>query len=262
MTVQGYARAVYKFSKLPTGIGVGHDRLARFFSGLLAIRNRDFDPPTTLEDFLTHYRFEKRENDTTPSLVVEGGINGNVTIVPQRWRLQEPKHLLSCHDLAQLEHPSQAESPGQIFFMRGYPSAEWLGLLGSKYHVDPEFFNRFLDFRSVDDRSNNFFVPPLPSHAWNIVDVPLITIGFRNLGCSYGQQAHVSTIRKDVAIALAEIQNQTLRGAYVPVGSNVVRSVSVLDENHFAIEQRISICFQPAENGKGWTGKFISILRI
>ncbi|KAM0740801.1 hypothetical protein ACQRIT_005985 [Beauveria bassiana] len=136
-----------------------------------------------------------------------------------------------------------------ILFLTGYPSPEWLGSIGSRYRVDPEFFNRFLDFRSINDRLSCFSVPPLPSSEWNLIKLSLLTIGLRT---SYDPRISTRTIREDTSNVLAEKHHQIQAGAKVPVGTTVIRNISVLDEMNFAIEQHIFICYQPAEIHRGW----------
>ncbi|PMB63463.1 hypothetical protein BM221_010683 [Beauveria bassiana] len=145
--------------------------------------------------------------------------------------------------------PSQAESPGQILLLTGYLSLEWLGSIGSRYRVDSEFFNRFLVFRSINDRLSCFSVPPLPSSEWNLIKLSLLTIGLRT---SYNPQFSTRTIREDTSNVLAEKHHQIQAGAKVPVGTTVIRNISVLDEMNFAIEQHIFICYQPTEIHRGW----------
>ena len=57
VTVQAYAKAVRNFSRLPSGTGQNHERLARFLSGLTTHAEAQFEPPTAIERFLTVYRF-------------------------------------------------------------------------------------------------------------------------------------------------------------------------------------------------------------
>ena len=263
VTVYGYARAVYKFSKLSTGIGCVHDRLSRFFSGLLAIRNRTFDPPIVPEEFLTQYGFDlKDESSLSPpdSTESQSTRRNPPNSRSSKWQLRRPKHFQSCQDFAQHPIPPRSQSPGQVFFLRGFPSPEWLGLIGCTYRVDPEFFNRFLDLRSAHDRSNYFSVPSLPSNGWNIIDLSLITLGIRNSTTMIGQPFDLVAMRADCNAALLDGHNHVLRGGHVPVGSTLIRNLNVLDETHFAIEQRISVYLHPPENDRGWVSKSSRIL--
>ncbi|KAM3518350.1 hypothetical protein MY4038_010119, partial [Beauveria bassiana] len=102
-----------------------------------------------------------------------------------KWRLQDGITFETCDEFHQYADPSQAESPGQILLLTGYLSLEWLGSIGSRYRVDSEFFNRFLVFRSINDRLSCFSVPPLPSSEWNLIKLSLLTIGLRT---SYNPQ--------------------------------------------------------------------------
>jgi len=183
-----------------------------------------------------------------------GPSSGETTDVLTRWQLQEPSHFRSCHEFHKYKVLSQSESPGQMLFLKGYPSPEWLGLIGSRYRVDPEFFSRFLDFRSTDNLSNRTSVPSLPSCEWNIIELSLSTIGLMNPLVCHGHQTNLATVRRQSAAALAEINGRILRNSRVPVGSTMIRAVNVLDQTHFVIEQSIAICLQPPENDRGWMG--------
>ncbi|KAM3518351.1 hypothetical protein MY4038_010120 [Beauveria bassiana] len=165
-----------------------------------------------------------------------------------KWRLQDGITFETCDEFHQYADPSQAESPGQILLLTGYLSLEWLGSIGSRYRVDSEFFNRFLVFRSINDRLSCFSVPPLPSSEWNLIKLSLLTIGLRT---SYNPQFSTRTIREDTSNVLAEKHHQIQAGAKVPVGTTVIRNISVLDEMNFAIEQHIFICYQPTEIHRG-----------
>ncbi|KAM3542142.1 hypothetical protein ARSEF1564_004962 [Beauveria bassiana] len=55
--VTDYARAMYKFSVLPSGTGNHHERLARFLGKLLEISGDRFSAPRLQENFVTLYRF-------------------------------------------------------------------------------------------------------------------------------------------------------------------------------------------------------------
>lgn len=260
VSVRMFAKSVWKFSKLNTGAGYHHERIAQFLSRLMETPDGEFQPSNIQEDFLTLYRFgRKPENLAIPASTPGGETQGNTSNSSVRWQLQHAHHCRSCLELHQLKTLAQFESPGQIFFLKGYPSPEWLGLIGSKYHVDPEYFSRFLDFRSTHDVWSRISVPFLPSCEWNIIELSMTTIGLMNPLASYGQQADLAKIRQHSAAVLDHINGDILRNPHVPsVGCTMIRAIHVLDQTHFAIEQKISICFKPAQNEKGWLGKRIS----
>src|SRR5258706_9160515 len=78
----------------------------------------------------------------------------------------------TCLEFTAVEPPGPKDWQSHILFLRGHPSAQWLRLIGSKYHVDPEFFARHMDFRSASDKSNNFSIPSLPSSSWHLIGLP------------------------------------------------------------------------------------------
>ncbi|KAK5995286.1 hypothetical protein PT974_03687 [Cladobotryum mycophilum] len=138
-----------------------------------------------------------------------------------------------------------------IVFLRGFLSAAWINNVGGRYFVDPEFFCRHLDFRSAQDKSNNFSVPSLPSSSWHLMELPVTTLGswesspFGTLPSSWIEKA-----RKDGKAALLEHHHRLskLSDSEMVVGESMIRDHYVFDEIHFAIDQRISICMQQAED--------------
>lgn len=159
----------------------------------------------------------------------------------------------TCSEFAAVEPPGPNDFQSQIMFLRGYPSPQWLRLIGSKYHVDPEFFARHMDFRTTWDKSNNFSFPSLPSSSWHLIDLPVITIGYRDVATKQYEQDEIHAMRKSEEIAMENYCHQLCTGAGLKCGNSIVRKYYSLDETHFVIEQRISICLQ--ELGTSWVGK-------
>jgi hypothetical protein len=209
------------------------------------------------EEFLTEYSFDPKTDNTLSPESTDGNSTGRATTSARnsKWQLRNPKHFQHCRDFEQHPVPTRSQSPGQILFLRGFPSPEWLGLIGCKYRIDPEFFNRFLDLPSVADRSNYLPVPSLPSNGWNIIDLSLITIGTRHSTSIEDEPFDLGTMRRESDIALKGGHWHVIRGGHMPVGSTMIRHMSVLDETHFAIEQKISIYLHPPENDRGWISK-------
>ena len=69
---------------------------------------------------------------------------------------------------------------GQVLFMRGHPSSEWLATIGAKYQVEPDFFQRHLNFRL--QAPNHFSPPSLPSSSESMVRLRIPTIGVVRAG--------------------------------------------------------------------------------
>jgi hypothetical protein len=158
------------------------------------------------------------------------------------WRLDSgPEGLI---DLEKCETPSSGSA--HLLFLEGYPSPEWLNLIGARYRVDPEFYRRHLDFMQPE---NQFDLPSLPSASKNIVKLPLVTIGVqKNLG-----SLSLDSLEQHRERAFHATQAYTKQmNTTAEVGQPIVRSFLICDENHFTIEQELSICI---ESGKGgWTG--------
>lgn len=141
---------------------------------------------------------------------------------------------------------SRAEStaPCRLLFLRGYPSPEWLGLIGARHMVDPEFFVRFLHFKPAKDAAFNNSFPALPASTWNLLELPVITIGERKAFHGLADQVKIDNMRRETRSKIQR-HHDSLRGtSNVDVASSVVRGVAILDHSCFALEQRIWICLQ------------------
>lgn len=158
------------------------------------------------------------------------------------WRLDSgPQGLI---DLERHEAPSSGS--GHILFLEGYPSPEWLNLIGARYRVDPEFYRRHLDFMQP---KNQFDLPGLPSASKNIVKLPLVTIGVqKDLG-----SLSLDSLEQHRERAFQATQAYTQQMiATAEVGEPIIRNFLIHDENHFTIEQELSICVESRKGG--WTG--------
>lgn len=122
----------------------------------------------------------------------------------------------------------------QLVFLRGFPSADWLNVLGASYRLDPEFMRRHLDFM----QSPSYYdLPPLPSSSGNILKLKITTICTRNQAISY---RYVQQSRWDEIEAVRKHQRQL--GVHGVVGESIVRRFSTHDETTFTVEQNISCC--------------------
>jgi hypothetical protein len=139
------------------------------------------------------------------------------------------------------EHPLPQSDSGQLLFLLGYPSNKWLNLIGVRYGIDPEIFRRHLN---VPHNQNFYDLPGLPSSSHNILRLSVTSIGKR-YGTTLG--------RDDAAQALATYFQELGTDPNI-VGESLVRNFSVYDDEHFSIEQDISICV--VRSGQGWLGMF------
>ncbi|KAJ5998026.1 hypothetical protein N7522_009686 [Penicillium canescens] len=142
-------------------------------------------------------------------------------------------------------------SSAQLLFLRGFPSPEWLRLIGCSYRVDPEFFRRHLDFLRPEE--GHFDLPNLPSVSKNIVKIPLMTIGTRNFRDSSAWGEFGDLLEPERRRAFASVRTHLSQMAKAArVGQSIIRKFLIFDEQYFAIEQEVSICVQSRR--EGWTG--------
>jgi hypothetical protein len=139
---------------------------------------------------------------------------------------------------------------GQLLFLRGFLSPEWLAEVGSRYTVDPEFFNRHLDFLSPSTHRNCFSVPSLISTTNNIIHVYVSTILTDN-SVYASSLDNLLAYRRDIREQMIKYRRHLQRTARP--GDSVVRDYTALDLQYAIAEQRISICVMPF--GDGWRGK-------
>lgn len=140
--------------------------------------------------------------------------------------------------------PKSSEKSHNILFLRGLPSSRWLSSIGGKHRVDPEYFQRHLDFWSTTGQVDYFPHPSLPSASENLIQLCYVTIG------QMGSPGTRST--PDEATAARNASEKAM-GRYIhnlnssldsgrALGTSIVRNFDFQDGTHFAIEQRISIC--------------------
>jgi hypothetical protein len=148
----------------------------------------------------------------------------------------------SCEDFVAFQSPSDREAGGQLVFLKGYPTRDWLNLIGSRYLVDPEFFARHLDFLSPMTSASSFTVPALPSSSWNMMQLQVTTIGSRDCERRAYKQEEIDAMRHSKKTEMASYDQELSAGNGIRVGNAMVCHCSTLDETHFAIEQQISVC--------------------
>ncbi|RMZ91071.1 hypothetical protein DV736_g1709, partial [Chaetothyriales sp. CBS 134916] len=231
LTVQGYSQAVHNFTQLATGAGENHRRLAEILLPLHRMSqapDATYNPSTRADRVLNYYGFRLHSPEHHPSEPGKNSASFKSTFILDS-RLDFP----SCRSFHVFDPPARSQSPGQLLFLRGHLSAEWIALIGSKYRVDPEFFSQALDFRSPGDKTNNFATPTLPGMSWNVIRLPLMTVGSRDPMKRDINKDEINDIRTDF-------------------GNSYVRNYHVFDETNFALEQSITICLQPASASVGW----------
>lgn len=133
----------------------------------------------------------------------------------------------------------------QLIFLRGYPSAESLKVLGAKFRIDPEYFRQHI---YLQNPAQPFYdLPPLPSGSRNILRLKVATIVNRGSTITHRQVEEQRV--ESVSLVMKHQVSLAMRNA---VGESVVRKFSVHSERYFTIEQYITCCMV-RKNG-GWAG--------
>ncbi|KAK8915425.1 hypothetical protein VCV18_010973 [Metarhizium anisopliae] len=183
-----------------------------------------------------------------------------------RWTLNKAVKYESCLDFVTKTNSETSKSLSRLLFLRGFPSAEWLGVIGARYRIDSEFFMRFLHFKPARDTTPNHSLPALPAATWNILELPIVTIGERKVLPGLVDQSTINTMRKEAGLQF-QVHHDLLRGNDgVAVASSVGRDTSMIDHSCFALEQCIWICLQPLlrkdSDGVRWTRRTTSVKSI
>ncbi|KAI0101401.1 hypothetical protein GGR51DRAFT_530651 [Nemania sp. FL0031] len=127
----------------------------------------------------------------------------------------------------------------RIVFVRGYPSAGWINVLGSQYRIEIDYFRQKLSFLENKDY---YDMPPLPSNSKNIFHLGISTIYQRQVALTQSQ------IR-----SLRGVEKRAVRDHHRSlniIGESIVRHVSIIDETNFVIGQDISI-YVANKRGRG-----------
>jgi hypothetical protein len=140
-----------------------------------------------------------------------------------------------------------ANECGRLLFLRGFPSPDWLNLIGSRHRVDPEFFRRHLNFIQPPD---SFDLPATPLSSSNFLTLPVITIGKRQKGYT-GINLSVLEDRERSADEMATYLRE-LSIADI-AGQSIVRKFFIHDATYFTIEQDVSVYVRG--QGKSWDSR-------
>ena len=170
----------------------------------------------------------------------------------------EPSHFTAPTQLTDLDLETQTDISGRLLFIRGNVAPEWLNAIGAKFRIDPEFFQRHLDFKRVVGRPDYFSLPPLPSATNEITRFRLNTIGYvmrphRNRGGL--EQNDLDRTRKsaeDLWSSYLERLSRS-RGSEDSSGDSLVRDFSIHDHDQFSLEQDISVNITSI--GDKWLGE-------
>ncbi|KAK8068766.1 hypothetical protein PG994_005382 [Apiospora phragmitis] len=133
------------------------------------------------------------------------------------------------------------KSASSMVVLKGYPSAKWLNALGAKFRNDPDFYQRHLCFwsESGNSISRQNMAPRLPSAQEETIMLRIPTIGVLTGGWQPTRRG-----------AVQDLDSHQMVSGMIP-GDSMVREFVMLDLNHFAIEQAITINVASIGNG-GW----------
>ncbi|KAL8946871.1 MAG: hypothetical protein Q9222_006791 [Ikaeria aurantiellina] len=143
-------------------------------------------------------------------------------------------------------------SPNEVgvLFLRGYASASSLLELGAAYNIDPELFQRHLQFLEPGSAMNKPAL--LPSAQSSVFQLSVTTVG-RHVTPQYRS---LQEKRRRVSAGMTTYVEGLIRGECIsktwgrtgknsrPWKSNesIVRSFAVHDDHEFSIQQLISVC--------------------
>ena len=170
-------------------------------------------------------------------------------------------HFTLPTELSELNLDSQTDIDGRLLFIRGNVVPEWLNVIGAKFRVEAEFFQRHLDYKRVVGRPDYFPLPTLPSAATHMTRFRLNTIGYimrHHNNHGWLNQVDLDRTRHCAEDSWACYVENLARGREVEgrSGDSVVREFSVHDHDHFSLEQDISIHIM--STGGKWLGEFIT----
>ncbi|KAK3321235.1 hypothetical protein B0T19DRAFT_431906 [Cercophora scortea] len=206
-----------------------------------------------LSDFLSRPKPRNPLTSVTPS-----SIPGSQVALPFAvlhclgYGPRDPKRLATFfkpEDLYEFEAHSDPEGPGQdhgdVLFLRGYPSPEWVSVVGAKYRLDPEIFRRHLKLPNSKDY---FELPGLPSSDCTL-ELRIPSIGEVTSGTS----------KPSDAARRLRLYWQSL-GAGGRAGESIVRRFHRHGTQYFSIEQRMTISVRRRPSAS--RGSWISIVML
>lgn len=140
-------------------------------------------------------------------------------------------------------HTFPHDHSGQLLFLRGWPSPEWINTIGARYRVEPEIFRRHLEYGPTYEA---FDLPGLPSASVNIIKLSTSTLG----------DGQVLAVDREQEMTAVQSHFNALGSDPAVVGESVVRRLWIHDKKHFSIEQFVFICV--IRKGDGWVGESYS----
>ncbi|KIW74481.1 hypothetical protein Z517_12421 [Fonsecaea pedrosoi CBS 271.37] len=162
-------------------------------------------------------------------------------------------HFSLSTQLTNLNLEAQTDIKGRLLFIRGNVAPEWLAVIGAKFLLDPEFFQRHLDFKHVIRRPDYFLLPTMPSGASQMTRFRLNTIGYVMQHHRTGRgldQADLDMVRHRAEDSWADYVERLARGreGESRSGDSIVREFSIHDHDHFSLEQDVSVHITSADD--------------
>lgn len=158
-----------------------------------------------------------------------------------------------------LDRSAQADNPehNSLLILNGYPSAEWINELGSKYNIDPEFFHRHLSFLQDNQLESHTPAYTLPSHQSTITQISVISVGSQE----DSWRADRKSQRLESKIKMDEYLHDLKVGRGWGPGHSIVRSYTVHDSKEFSIQQLVTVYIaRVVKTSDKWLCTYIRIL--
>jgi hypothetical protein len=148
----------------------------------------------------------------------------------------------------------QPDTGANIIFLRGYPTPQWLKTIGAQYNVDPDIFQRHMQFQpSAPGGRDLYLLPSLPSSSLNVFQLWTSTICSRDsVGGVFGPE-DLQQLRHDSLESVTRY-HQTLQTS-AKNGDSLVRKCWILSSQLYVIEQTISM--EVGNLRDGWRGTLI-----
>lgn len=177
---------------------------------------------------------------------------------PQFRYLQAPEDLEQSVDDDIISNERTQGAYSTLLFLRGYARPEWLNAVGARYSVDPEFFLRHLNSFFQSTHSNYFTSPALPSRSTSMLRLCITTIGRWGGRRQYGKKMsqndlHLRRYRAEGSLHRHIGGVSRSSDGDIKLGDSMVRQFSIHDEEHFSIEQDISVYVTKC--GNRWIGR-------
>ena len=155
------------------------------------------------------------------------------------YELKAGTSVTACPLSLPLHRSTQVDIPehNSLLILNGYPSAEWINEIGSKYNIDPEFFHRHLSFLQDDHLESHPPAFTLPSHQSTIFQLSIISVGSQE----DSRHAGIESKRIDSRNNMEAYLHNLKVGRGWRLGHSIVRSYAVHDNKEFSIQQLVTV---------------------